>query len=96
MAGCGPVGSSAACQLLLFGGNLTLIDSDLKKSEELKALLQQKFVVRQMRDHIVTIFPNDRNIEVETGGNLLTPFVENSIFLRSDCGGWGGEVSSRY
>lgn len=42
-----------------------------------------------MKNHTVTIVPNGRKIEVEPGGNLLTSLVENSIFLRSDCGGRG-------
>lgn len=42
-----------------------------------------------MKNHIVTILPSDRKIEVEPGGNLMTHLVENSIFLRSDCGGRG-------
>ena len=46
VAGCGPVGSSAAAQLLRFGGHVTLVDCDLKKSEELKALLQHKLHLR--------------------------------------------------
>ena len=47
-----------------------------------------------MKNHTVTILPNDRKIEVEPGGNLLTSLVENSIFLRSDCGGRGGCAES--
>jgi uncharacterized 2Fe-2S/4Fe-4S cluster protein (DUF4445 family) len=42
-----------------------------------------------MENHTVTILPNNRKIEVEPGGNLLSVLVENSIFLRSDCGGRG-------
>jgi 3-methylornithyl-N6-L-lysine dehydrogenase len=42
VVGCGSVGSSAAEQLLRFGGQVTLIDSVVKKSEELKERLQRK------------------------------------------------------
>ena len=45
--------------------------------------------VPQMKNHTVTILPHGRQIEVEAGGNLVTYLVENSIFLRSDCGGRG-------
>lgn len=42
VAGCGPVGSSAAERLLRFGAQVTLVDSDVEKSDKLKDLLQQK------------------------------------------------------
>jgi uncharacterized 2Fe-2S/4Fe-4S cluster protein (DUF4445 family) len=42
-----------------------------------------------MKKHNVTILPHGRQIEVESGQNLMTSLIENSIFLRSDCGGKG-------
>lgn len=42
-----------------------------------------------MKNHTVTILPHGRKIVVEPDGNLLADLVENSIFLRSDCGGRG-------
>ncbi len=42
VGGCGPVGSSAAEQLLRFDAQVTLVDSDVVKSEKLKYLLQRK------------------------------------------------------
>ncbi len=42
-----------------------------------------------MKKHTITILPYERKIEIESGRNLLTVLIENSIFLRSDCGGKG-------
>lgn len=46
-----------------------------------------KFI--EMKKHCVTILPHGRKFEVEPERNLMTSLIENSIFLRSDCGGRG-------
>lgn len=83
VAGCGPVGTSAAELLLRFGGQVTLVDSDIKKSEELKDLLQRKLEL------------TDRDFDrIRIGSDLDEALVDHDHIL--DATPASGLIADRY
>lgn len=82
VAGCGPVGSGAAERLLRFGGHVTLIDSDMRKSLKLRDLLKRQLQLTGRQSERIRI-SSDLDEALKSHDHILDATPESCLVADS-------------